>query len=415
MGCGASTQVPAAHPGSAERLSSELESCKQALAQCKLERDQLAAQVDRENGGAAAPLQPGAPATPGAPAAPLPPKTEAATAQNLCRAIADGDTQRALALLKDISKDEVLQSAEPAGSLRWDGSVASYGSGVISGDERTVTRRGNQINVRTRQGFRAGRHSWRVKGAGEAGVIQIRLGIVPRGFSLNYTIGKSGSHQGSSYGFFSSGVSRANGSWQSGQKPPTFASGDVVQLTLDSDQGTLAAQNVTQGSPAVVVCTSLPRGEEFFPAASVYNDDGNSVELLEDSALYFAVLHNTTGGVISRLLALGGRELLEQKYEGGQTARELATAKGHTDAVAEIDRWVAQQAAWEQAEARTSSFLAAARDNDLATLKTLVARDVNILYVQDAAGAAPFTAPWRAATRTWWRTCWSRAACAWRR
>ena len=56
-----------------------------------------------------------------------------------------------------------------------------------------------------------------------------------------------------------------------------------------------------------------------------------------------------------------------------------------TDAVAEIDRWVA----WEQAEeARTSSFLAAARDNDLATLKPLVARDVNFLYVQDAAGCS---------------------------
>ena len=128
----------------------------------------------------------------------------------------------------------MLKSAEAAGSLRWDGSVHSYPSGVISGDERTVTCRGGHVSVRTRQGFRAGRHSWRVKVAGTCNDSSgIRLGIVPRGFSVwmksYYAIGNAaGSMKWQhkdfipAYGFY---PGTPYGSWQSGQKPPTYAAG----------------------------------------------------------------------------------------------------------------------------------------------------------------------------------------------
>jgi hypothetical protein len=76
--------------------------------------------------------------------------------------------------------------------------------------------------------------------------------------------------------------------------------------------------------------------------------------------LHVAALCNAPGGVIIRLLAIGGQELLDMKSSDGKTARELAAAKSHTDVLAEIDRWVAQQAAWKQEEARNASLIAAA-------------------------------------------------------
>ena len=73
------------------------------------------------------------------------------------------------------------------------------------------------------------------------------------------------------------------------------------------------------------------------------------------------------------------------KDGAGKTARERATAKGHKDVVAEIDRWLAQEAAWEQEAARNDSFLAAARGNDVPTLETLASKGVNLL-LQDSEG-----------------------------
>ena len=101
--------------------------------------------------------------------------------------------------------------------------------------------------------------------------------------------------------------------------------------------------------------------------------------------LHVAALCNARGGVVSRLLAIGGQELLDMKDSNGKTARELAAAKSHTDVVAEIDRWVEQQAAWEQEGARNASLIAAARDNDATTIQTLLAKGAN-LYAQDAQG-----------------------------
>jgi hypothetical protein len=169
--------------------------------------------------------------------------------------------------------------------LRWATAVSDYKSGVISWDQRTVTCCGNNnrwlnnVSVRARHGFRSGRHSWRVKGTG--GVDGIRVGIVTAGFSLwqegCHAIGND-PQDDRAFGFYGGGT--AFGKWKSGQHPPEFSSGDVMELTLDLGSGTLEAQNVTQGSAAVTVCTSLPRGEEFFPAASVYTK-GNSVEILQ--------------------------------------------------------------------------------------------------------------------------------------
>jgi hypothetical protein len=104
------------------------------------------------------------------------------------------------------------------------------------------------------------------------------------------------------------------------------------------------------------------------------------------TALHLAAHCNTGGGVVGRLLDVGGQELLDLKNgDDGQTARELAAAHGHTAVVAEIDSWVAQQAAWEEEGARNASLIAAARNDDVPTIQTLLAKGAN-LYAQDAQG-----------------------------
>ena len=60
------------------------------------------------------------------------------------------------------------------------------------------------------------------------------------------------------------------------------------------------------------------------------------------TVLKLAALCNAHRGVVSSLLAVGGQELLSIKSSAGHTARELAATVCHTDVVAEIDRWVAQ-------------------------------------------------------------------------
>ena len=56
----------------------------------------------------------------------------------------------------------------------------------------------------------------------------------------------------------------------------------------------------------------------------------------------------TGDGVISRLLDIGGTELLDAKDQIGRTAREVASAAGEAGAEAEMDQWAAQRAAWEE-------------------------------------------------------------------
>ena len=83
------------------------------------------------------------------------------------------------------------------------------------------------------------------------------MGIVTAGFSAWQSIIGNSPEQDRAFGFYGA----ARGNWKSGQPPPVFSSGDVVELTLDLATGTLEAQNVTQGSAAVTVCISLPRAE----------------------------------------------------------------------------------------------------------------------------------------------------------
>jgi hypothetical protein len=113
------------------------------------------------------------------------------------------------------------------------------------------------------------------------GTSGIRAGIVDEHFVTwqGSAIGNQGDH---AYGFYSGNHC---GPWRTQtlfSKPPTFESGDVLELTLclSGSTRTLAARNVTKSSAAVVVCNALPAGRTFFPAAAVYQTRGNSVELL---------------------------------------------------------------------------------------------------------------------------------------
>jgi hypothetical protein len=58
--------------------------------------------------------------------------------------------------------------------------------------------------------------------------------------------------------------------------------------------------------------------------------------------------------------------------------------------VAEIDRWTQQRAAWEQEmqhkDARNASFIAAGRDGELSSLKTLLAMNADV-YAKDSEGS----------------------------
>ena len=68
--------------------------------------------------------------------------------------------------------------------------------------------------------------------------------------------------------------------------------------------------------------------------------------------LHVAAYQGASTAVIGRLLDVGGRELLGTRDSAGTMARQLARSQSRTDAVAEIDRWVSQQTAWEQADTR---------------------------------------------------------------
>ena len=105
------------------------------------------------------------------------------------------------------------------------------------------------------------------------------------------------------------------------------------------------------------------------------------------TALHVAARCNAGGGVVSRLLHVGGQELLAMADRDGKTARQLAADLGHDDVLSEIDRWAAQEAAWGQEATRNASLIAAARTNDLPALKALLAKGVN-LYFQDAEGCS---------------------------
>jgi hypothetical protein len=98
-------------------------------------------------------------------------------------------------------------------------------------------------------------------------------------------------------------------------------------------------------------CSTTVGGRETFEEPS---DEEKSAVLARNygTVLHFAAYCNTGGGVFSRLLDMGGQELLDKKTSAGHTARELAAAKSHTNVVAEIDRWVEAKRGAEAEQAR---------------------------------------------------------------
>jgi DNA-binding beta-propeller fold protein YncE len=228
-----------------------------------------------------------------------------------------------------VAADKSPNEGDTTPILGWDRTVAAYGSGVISEDGSTVKclGLGSNVSVRAIRSFSSGTHTWRVRVGGSnlkcpsghemlmvsshpswtcdrchssRGVNPrmrcarcdhdicekcckdtIRLGIVSQNFSrwmeTGHAIGDSPGQE-DAFGFYSG---NAFGSWHAFGTPPTFGSGDVVELTLDLEQQrTLTAHNVTQNSSKVLLCTGLPLSVAFYPAASVYNNEGSLVQLL---------------------------------------------------------------------------------------------------------------------------------------
>jgi hypothetical protein len=167
--------------------------------------------------------------------------------------------------------------------LGWDPTVAAYRDGLISEDGSTVKCLGSSVSVRANRSFSSGTHTWRVRVSGNN--TGIRLGIVSQLFSRWMEAFHAIGNDDDSFGFYSG---NAAGSWHTAGTAPTFASGDVLELTLDLQEQlllrTLTAHNVTQNSSKVVLCTGLPLAVAFYPAASVYNE-GNLVQLLDAQEL----------------------------------------------------------------------------------------------------------------------------------
>ena len=161
-----------------------------------------------------------------------------------------------------------------------------------------------------------------------------------------------------------------------------YGAGDSIRVEVD-----MAAKRVTFYKNGARLCQAEGITAPVRPFVTIgWSDVVITISSSTGTALHLAAHCNTGGGVVGRLLDVGGQELLDWKNgDDGQTARELAAAHGHTAVVAEIDSWVAQQAAWEEEGARNASLIAAARNDDVPTIQTLLAKGAN-LYAQDAQG-----------------------------
>ena len=108
---------------------------------------------------------------------------------------------------------------------------------------------------------------------------------------------------------------------------------------------------------------------------------------IEGTALHAAAGCSKSGGEAIRLLLdIGGRELLDAPDGAGRTAREIAAARNHSAVVAEIDRWTAWEQEMQHKDARNASFIAAGRDGELSSLKTLLAMNADV-YAKDSEGS----------------------------
>ena len=128
--------------------------------------------------------------------------------------------------------------------------------------------------------------------------------------------------------------------------------------------------------PALLICDCIGTPVTFgyckqcnwkvCPACSIKHATG--------TILHIAARLNASAGVLCRLLDVGGRALLEAKDSSGQTARQLAVSQNSIIAVAEIDRWT------------EASFMQAAGNNDLSTIKRLLSANQVDIRTQDAEG-----------------------------
>jgi hypothetical protein len=119
------------------------------------------------------------------------------------------------------------------------------------------------------------------------------------------------------------------------------------------------AESYRSHAPMYPSLTELERKHGIYdttPASSTI--DGATL-----SVFHLAVFQGISGGVVSRMLDIGGEKLLESKDREGRTALEIATSKKHKTIVEEINKWTAQQAAWEGKDARKNAGIVSVPNN----------------------------------------------------
>jgi len=69
-----------------------------------------------------------------------------------------------------------------------------------------------------------------------------------------------------------------------------------------------------------------------------------NIEKETGTLLHIAAYFGSSAAIITRLLAVGGQELLDANDGSGKTARQHASDRGHGALVEEIERWAAEEA-----------------------------------------------------------------------
>ena len=246
----------------------------------------------------------------------------------LASAIRAGDPEAALALLETIGKQEVLDAKLAISSSK----KATWGKSrrgrhiVLSNNDTTVT---SDVlgGVLGSQLITEGTHSFTClmeKGvAYYVGVAYDDVNLNDTYNSRNILLRNSGELM----------VFRTKQGDFAG-----YQTGDSIRIEVD-----MAAKRVTFYINDVRLCQAAGITAPVRPFIYIGDRVVVTISSPKVPILHLAALCNARGGVVSRLLAVGGQELLSMKSSAGQTARELATAVRHTDVVAEIDHWVAQK------------------------------------------------------------------------
>ena len=248
--------------------------------------------------------------------------------ERLATAIRAGDREAALAMLEVIGKKEVLDAKVAIPSSKeatWDKSRRGCDI-VLSNNDTTVTGTDVWGGVLGSQLTTEGKHSFMCfmeKGVAHyVGVAYDDVNWDATYNSRNILLRHSGELMV---------LSTRQGKFAG------YQTGDSIRIEVD-----MAAKHVTFYINDVRLCQAAGITAPVRPF--IYIGDGVVVTISSPKVpiLHLAALCNARRGVVSSLLAVGGQELLSIKSSAGQTARELAAAVRHTDVVAEIDRWVAQ-------------------------------------------------------------------------